>query len=299
MPSITACSTACKRCLRFQANDTGLAHCCCCQQYPSSLWLLLITSRCIFPALNCWFQRGRCHFERTKPHWTDIFMWLSSIAGGGLMNLQQPGCVQLHSLCFLTEPGVAVNQSHLPQGWKKSFTGLGSDLNKVLSVGFLSIKCWSRGAWCSSMLGHLCHPWLTCSSSHAGSMDKLCLILCIQTCSHSLERYIPYFFLWSVLPTMVLESQIHGLRYPVCVHIKKGRKREREQDQSQFIHSRDGEGETFSHVILLWLVLLDSATRHRWSQVWSWTEHRPDSSIPGKISLTFPLNVLNFLVAGS
>lgn len=49
--------------------------------------------------------------------------------------------------------------------------------SKVLSVGFLPSKCWSWGAWSSSMLGHLWslsilghlyHPWLTCSPSHTG-----------------------------------------------------------------------------------------------------------------------------------
>lgn len=37
--------------LHLQANDMCPAHYCCSQQFPSSPWLLLITHRCIFPAL--------------------------------------------------------------------------------------------------------------------------------------------------------------------------------------------------------------------------------------------------------
>lgn len=109
-----------------------------------------------------------------------LYVAFQYCAGDGLVSPQQPGCVQQWSQFVLTEPGVAVNQPHLTQGQRSMiyWTGVWWGLyitplkevaqSEVLSVGFLSSTCWSRGSWSSSMLGHLYHPWLTCSSSHAG-----------------------------------------------------------------------------------------------------------------------------------
>lgn len=123
----------------------------------------------------------------------------------GLMNLQQPGCVQQQSQYVVTDPGAAMNQPHLTQGqrsiiygtrvwWELYITPLKDvSQSKVLSVGFLGtfwaqwenagveelgLPCWDI----SITLGSPVLPHMQGETKTLPSMDKFCLILCIQTC---------------------------------------------------------------------------------------------------------------------